>query len=983
MIPTELLTRVQAGLAGSYRVERELGSGGMAIVFLAWDLKHDRPVALKLLRPELAAGVGIERFLREIQIAARLVHPNILPLLDSGTVELGGGLSAPYYCMPRLEGETLRERLARTGPLGEDEAVALVRDVADALDYAHGRGLVHRDIKPENIFLERGHAIVSDFGIAKAISAGGAGQTLTEQGFAIGTPAYMSPEQILGAEVDGRSDQYSLACVLFELVTGSSPFSAPSPQQVIAGHTSRQPPDLSRLRPGVAPSVTHAVQRALAKEPATRFPTASAFVEALVAPVPARQRLAVRRSLVVLAAALLVVLGVTGAWFARRRASAAPAATTLAVLPFKVSGNDSLGLGSGMVNLLSTKLDGAAALHTVDPRAILSHVGAGAAGLDAEGARAVAARFGAGYFVLGEIVAVAGNVRLDAALYDGRRAEAVARASAEGPAARVFEMVDELATRLLTAWGGGSVRLPAIAAITTHSLPALKAYLEGEAAFREGRHQAAADAFRAAVTADSLFALAWYRLSVAGEWLTRVDLAREGAERAAALSERLSEHDRLLLEALRRSRNGRPEEGEALYRSILATYPNDVEAWIQLGEVLFHFGPTAGRPVTESAPAWRRVLFFEPDNVSALLHLVRVVSVQGDTRELDSLVTVLTRLQPEGDRRLEALALRAMRSGDSAAQAAVLAQLQGASDVTLSLAAYVVACWGENLPGAVRVAQTLGAPARSRPAQTAGHLMAAWLETARGRPGAARAELAAAAAADPRAALESGTLLRLLAPGELTAAELAAAERAVAALDTAQGPSLAPSGLFIAAHDGAHGVLQDYLLGLLAARHDPAAAARYAAAVARAGIGGPAQGFMPLLAAGIRAEADWHAGRRPAALETLEREWTLGWYEPMAASPFFAVVHERLLRSEALAAAGRNEEAAKWFGSFEQFSPFSLALAPYALVRRGELLLAAGQAPAAAAAFERALWYWSDAEPVMAPLVERARAGLARARGGT
>src|SRR5712692_10578417 len=224
-----MYARLRSSLAGRYQLERELGRGGMAIVFQTRDLKHDRWVALKVLRPELGAALGPERFLREISLAAGLAHPNILALYDSGDAD---GLL--FYVMPFVEGESLRHRLVRDGRVPLDAAVAIVREVADALDHAHRANIVHRDVKPENILLQAGHAVVSDFGIARAISAAG-GSRVTSAGIAVGTPEYMSPEQAAGDEaLDGRSDLYSLGVVLFEMLVGQTPFGGTTPQKVLA-----------------------------------------------------------------------------------------------------------------------------------------------------------------------------------------------------------------------------------------------------------------------------------------------------------------------------------------------------------------------------------------------------------------------------------------------------------------------------------------------------------------------------------------------------------------------------------------------------------------------------------------------------------------------------------------------------------------------------------------------------------------------------
>jgi eukaryotic-like serine/threonine-protein kinase len=267
-------------LRDRYTLERELGRGGMATVYLAHDLRHERKVALKVLRPELIHALGPERFLREIATTANLHHPHILPLYDSGrTPEASGALL--YYVMPFVEGESLRDRLNREKQLPLDEALRIAREVADALSYAHGHGVIHRDIKPENILLESSHALVADFGIARAVSAAGADR-LTDTGLALGTPAYMSPEQAAGdRDVDGRSDLYALGCVLYEMLAGQPPFSGPTVQSIAHQHLTATPPPITQLRPAVPGMVAAALERALAKNPADRFNPVGQFAEAL------------------------------------------------------------------------------------------------------------------------------------------------------------------------------------------------------------------------------------------------------------------------------------------------------------------------------------------------------------------------------------------------------------------------------------------------------------------------------------------------------------------------------------------------------------------------------------------------------------------------------------------------------------------------------------------------------------------------------
>ncbi len=271
-----LAARLQAALGSAYQVDRELGGGGMSHVFLATESACGRRVVLKLLSPEFSTTVDATRFRREVRVAARLHHPHLVPLLAAEEIE-GAFL---YYTMPYVEGESLRERLRRETKLPVPQALGIASEVADALSYAHGQYVIHRDIKPENILLAAGHAMLTDFGIARALDDG-AEMRVTQSGHTLGTPAYMSPEQVAGGPVDGRADIYSLGCVLYEMLAGRPPFSGSSLFAVLTQRRAESPPPLSTLRSDIPPFVEEAVARALAQWPADRFQTAAGFAEAL------------------------------------------------------------------------------------------------------------------------------------------------------------------------------------------------------------------------------------------------------------------------------------------------------------------------------------------------------------------------------------------------------------------------------------------------------------------------------------------------------------------------------------------------------------------------------------------------------------------------------------------------------------------------------------------------------------------------------
>ncbi len=355
---TTPLNRLATALADRYRIEREVGQGGMATVYLAADLKHDRQVAIKVLRPELAAVIGADRFLSEIKTTANLQHPHILPLFDSGASD-----SFLFYVMPYVEGETVRDRIDREKQLPIADAVRIAGEVAAALDYAHRHGVIHRDIKPENILLHDGSALVADFGIALAASKAG-GTRMTETGMSLGTPHYMSPEQAMGErEITARSDVYALGCVLYEMLLGEPPFTGPTAQSIVAKVMTAEPAELSAQRKSIPPEVEDAVLTALEKLPADRFATAAEFAAALAGgPTSSRSRRSVRAEAVrpaarlprLLSLALVAMAAVTG--WALLRQPTAPAAppSRLALLTPGLGGSG----GSSLQRWLAFSPDG-------------------------------------------------------------------------------------------------------------------------------------------------------------------------------------------------------------------------------------------------------------------------------------------------------------------------------------------------------------------------------------------------------------------------------------------------------------------------------------------------------------------------------------------------------------------------------------------------------------------------------------------------
>ena len=536
--------RLQAALAGHYTIDRELGHGGMAVVYLALDARHDRRVALKVLRPEIAAALGAERFLREIRIAAGLSHPNILPLYDSGDAD-----GILYYVMPYVEGESLRDRLNREAPMPLAEALAIATETADALGHAHAHDVVHRDVKPENILLSGGHALVADFGIARAINAAG-GDQLTETGIAIGTPAYMSPEQATAQRaVDGRADVYALGCVLYEMLAGEPPFSGPSAQAVLARHALDPVPPLRTVRPELPPRLERAVLKALAKTPADRFATAAALREALLSAERSSGR---PRAWIAGLTVGLALVGAGAAYLALRpRAGGAPP-RSVAVLPFQNLSPDPSDeyFSTGMSEELTT------ALGKVEGLRVAAPTSAGAFRNTAATARQIGKTLGVATLLQGTVRRAGGRLRVSAHLINADSGYDLWSDEYERDVRDVFAVQDEI-TRAIV--GALRVKLAAptgasLAHQTTANPEAHDLYLHGRF-FYEKRSEdglrTALGYFRQAIEKDSGYALAYSGLADTYSFLSAFGFAtpREMFPKAKIAALRALQLDSMLPEA--------------------------------------------------------------------------------------------------------------------------------------------------------------------------------------------------------------------------------------------------------------------------------------------------------------------------------------------------------------------------------------------------------------------------------------------------
>ncbi len=474
-----LASRLQTAMGDAYRLERELPGGGMSRLFVALEASLNRRVVIKVLPPELASDVSAARFKKEIELAAHLQHPHILPILAAGSKD-----DLLYYVMPFVAGESLRQHLEQHGKMPLDEAITLLREVADALAYAHRQGIVHRDIKPENILLEEGHAVLADFGVARAIdeARSGMGQArVTGTGMSVGTPTYMAPEQASGERhIDARADLYALAIVGYEMLAGQLPFSAPSAQAMLAAHLTTPPPPVSKVRPDVPANVSNAIAKALAKTPDQRFRTAEEFRDALGA--SSAQAGGANKRRLWIAGAAAVVLAAAALIFTWRSRPALDD-NLLAIAPFDAIDADMQLWKDGMVDVLSRNLDGAGQLRTVAPSIVIRKWSGHA---DPKSAIELGRATGARYVVYGGLTAGGDSVRSSVSVMDVRSARTIGDGFEKRDLrARVDRLADSITFGLVRALNRTTPGAERLSSIGTTSLPALKAFLQGEQFYRQ------------------------------------------------------------------------------------------------------------------------------------------------------------------------------------------------------------------------------------------------------------------------------------------------------------------------------------------------------------------------------------------------------------------------------------------------------------------------------------------------------------------
>jgi DNA-binding SARP family transcriptional activator/tetratricopeptide (TPR) repeat protein len=686
-----------------------------------------------------------------------------------------------------------------------------------------------------------------------------------------------------------------------------------------------------------------------------------------------------KRQFAVAGAALVVAAVAAFFWITSRPADTRD--RTIAIFPFAVSGGTSVGyLQAGMVDLLSTSLDGVGGYHTIDPRVVIAATNAlkRTSPIDASEAQKIAERLGATYYVLGTVVDVAGQLKVGAALYDTRSAGPPRmQASAIGSDTTLFGLVDRITAQLAVAQGAQSgERLAELAAVTTTSLDALKAYLEGRRAYRANDLFEALPAFQRAVAADSSFALAWYGLASTASWMLRPGQEQYAANKAVSESHRLTARDRMLVEAFAAYSRGAADSAEHLATTIVETY-DDIEAWVLLGEVLYHHNWKRGRPIAESRRAWQRVLVLDPTYWPALQHLSEVAALEGRRAEADSLLGRYENAVGAEHMMLATRAFRAYTFGDDAARAAIAPSLAADRGFFLIASLWYVSVYGRDIENAKVVGNMLVEPLRPPEQQGFGRIVLAHLDLAQGKWRAARAELAIARAHAPDDALEYQLLLSMAPFLNTPSAELNRARDELLRLPV---PKPVASTLpWPRTHSGLHPMLRAYTAALSSARTgDDARRTQQLAELDKVSDPtGPAalsKGFS-LSVAAERLRQQGHPAQALADLERSARETP---FVPAWTSGFVSQAYERYVRAELLHDLGRDDEALRWYGVFGDNSPYDLVYLAPSLYRQGQIYDARGQKALAVDRYKRFVELWKEADPQLQSFVTNARVRIAQ-----
>ena len=633
---------IARALHDRYEVGDEIGQGGMATVYRAIDRKSGAKVAIKVMRPDMTSPMATKRFAKEIRVTAQLQHPNILPVLDVGEVE-----GTAFYVMPFVDGESLHERLQRESQLGIHEAVALASELADALGHAHESLIMHRDIKPSNVLISHGHAMLSDFGIARVVDEHTADR-ITSTGIAVGTVHYMSPEQATTDRLDGRSDIYSLGCLLYEMLGGSPPFAGATAQGIMARHAVDPVPSLRTLRTTVPPSLEHAIVRALEKAPADRFSTMAEFKAAIQLSLtnpelPASTKLRFRVAVLVGVVVTLVAAASIVIKLVPNRIVLDDSRVMVFPLSVNYAAPDSGVLGENVATMIGSVLDGVGPLRWLDAWPLLA-TSARQMALTAQQAGDFARSRQSRYFVLGRVFEQSGNVTVSLDLFDAvgdsSLGKGLAEASGGDPVALARIAVNKLLPLIVK-----GVPLDVTRGWEARNPRAITSFLLAEAAFRRARFDEAHGHYRQAVEADSAFSLAAIRGAQAASWDHSPGEAALFID--AARRQPLAPRYAAFVRGYAHYLAGRADSAAGAFRAALAIDREMAVAWQQLGEVYQHLLPLAGDADSTALDAFNRALALDPTSTNVAFHLIEIGLRRGEAERSKTLARAFLAASPD------------------------------------------------------------------------------------------------------------------------------------------------------------------------------------------------------------------------------------------------------------------------------------------------------------------------------------------------
>ena len=977
------------------------------MVYKALDVKLDRHIVLKFLPPDLTRDrQAKERFIIEAKAASSLDHPNVCTIYEINETADGHLFIAMAY----YDGETLKEQVAR-GKLQVESVLEIAQQIASGLSRAHEAGIVHRDIKPSNLVITKRHEIkIIDFGLAKLAGQ----QHLTKSGATLGTVAYMSPEQAQGLPVDHRTDIWSLGVVMYEMLTGQLPFQGHYDQAVMYAIVNVDHVPLAQLRPDLPAHLSSVIDKALAKKPTERYQRVEDFLEDLqrarsgekvkVTFKTSKQK-KIRRGLfasVTLLGLIATMVLLRTRWFGdepKPSPIAAASATAnsqnyIAIFPFTVRGNEKYAyLREGMVDLLHSKLDWAGDLRVVDPSKLLSYIAKDSQRtIDSEQANRIAQHFEAGLFLVGSILETSGRLEVSASLYSVEHELRTTAQTAITDERHLIDGVDVLARKILTEQSNDpSHRFARVAGVTTKSFAALKAYLQGESKLRQqGSDFAAKEAFEQAVANDSTFALAWFRLSFAAYATNQIEQMLYASDRAAYWGRQLAKREQQLLQANYALKLGTFVVAERLYRDLVFAYPDDIEAWLGLGQTLFYYNPLQGRSMLESRPSFERVALLDDGHIWAKIYLFNLAVVESNAAEVDSLVNIDI-LRNSLQSPLYADVCQALLKNNHILWQLTIKKLRNESDFIVAATTFWAArAW---LNGAVfrfegqlnpaEIARMLAtASSRSPDYRALAYLYLAQLELLHGKRQAAQKELKNLAALNDAWAREYRAFLGMTPLIELKQQELETLRDELLRWDATAVPSSSEPFRTLSAHNGVHPHLRLYLLRLLSARlQNEKDVEQYVNALTAMPSDKRAGSLAHDLALSVRAEFAQLRGQQTEALALLGQQKMEVWYDLILGSPFFPQILARFQRGEVLANLGRYEEALSWYNTTVYYPPDWILLAPNYL-KRGKIYEKLGRTEQAIEHYTRFIRLWQDCDAELQPIVAETEKRLDRLKQG-